>query len=97
MDCLPLQSTDRQGIAQQCPERGTGGHARIPRCGRELGMTQQHLDYTNISSALQQVGRETVPHRARGASSTRRVQCNRFGDPDIPRGLFEQPRYLPGR
>jgi hypothetical protein len=41
-------------------------------------MPQKGLNDADIHAALPQMGRKTVPHRARGASSTRRVQRDRF-------------------
>jgi hypothetical protein len=57
---------------------GSGGNAGIACCGRQFTMPQKGLNDADIHAALQQMGRKTVPHRARGASSTRRVQRDRF-------------------
>ena len=51
-------------------------------------MSKKHLNYTNISSALQQMGRKRMAQC---------MQRDRFGNPDISRGFFEQPGHMPGR
>ena len=45
---------------------GLGGDARVERRGVELGMTEQHLDHSDIGVLLEQMGGKAVPQRVRG-------------------------------
>jgi hypothetical protein len=50
---------------------------RLERGGRQLRVTQQHLDDADIDTVLQQVGRKAVPQRVRPdpLGDARRVRC----------------------
>src|SRR5215469_17516591 len=62
---------------------------RVDLCGREVAVTEQHLDYAQIGAVVQQMGREGVAQRVRrellGDASLARIAFD-----DVPEGL---PRH----
>ena len=74
-----------------------GRYTGVARRGRQLGVLQQYLDHPHIGIGLKQMRGKAVPHRVKGASSTRRVQCRRFADPRHMLGGGERPVQLARR
>ena len=65
-----------------------GGDAGVARRRVQFVMTQKRLDFSNIGTAFEQVGREAVAQR---------VQGHALLDPGRIGRLMEQPAELAGR